>query len=74
MPVLDDNFAYLLTDEAGVTAAVDPAEAEKVRERVLHDDSQSPIDTYAQIMIWTRHSSIVTCARSFLYSSVNLNV
>lgn len=36
VPVLDDNFTYLLTDEAGVTAAVDPAEAEKVRERVLH--------------------------------------
>lgn len=30
VPVLDDNFAYLLTDEAGVTAAVDPAEADKV--------------------------------------------
>lgn len=30
VPVLDDNFAYLLTDEAGVTAAIDPAEADKV--------------------------------------------
>lgn len=33
VPVLDDNFAYLLTDEAGVTAAIDPAEAEKVKKR-----------------------------------------
>ncbi|CAM9404188.1 unnamed protein product [Scytosiphon promiscuus] len=30
VPVLDDNFAYLLTDEAGVTATIDPAEADKV--------------------------------------------
>ncbi|CAM9478359.1 unnamed protein product [Ectocarpus sp. 6 AP-2014] len=32
VPVLDDNFAYLLSDAAGVTAAVDPAEADKVLE------------------------------------------
>lgn len=30
VPVLDDNFSYLLIDEMGVTAAVDPAEPEKV--------------------------------------------
>lgn len=30
VPVLDDNFAYLLVDESGVTAAVDPAQPEKV--------------------------------------------
>eukprot|EP00903_Cladosiphon_okamuranus_P014089 g13096.t1 len=30
VPVLDDNFAYLLTDEGGVTAAIDPADAKKV--------------------------------------------
>lgn len=30
MPILDDNFAYLLIDESGVAAAVDPAEPEKV--------------------------------------------
>lgn len=29
VPVLDDNFSYLLIDEMGVTAAVDPAEPEK---------------------------------------------
>lgn len=33
--VLDDNFAYLLTDEAGVTAAIDPAEADKVQPRPI---------------------------------------
>ncbi|CAM9520979.1 unnamed protein product [Ascophyllum nodosum] len=30
VPVLHDNFAYLLIDESGVTAAVDPAQPEKV--------------------------------------------
>lgn len=36
VPVLEDNFAYLLTDEAGVTAAVDPAEADKVNTPDIH--------------------------------------
>lgn len=31
VPVLRDNFAYLLIDESGFTAAVDPAQPEKVR-------------------------------------------
>lgn len=35
VPVLDDNFAYLLIDEAGVTAAIDPAEADKVAVLVI---------------------------------------
>lgn len=30
VPVLADNFAYLLIDESGVTAAIDPAQPEKV--------------------------------------------
>lgn len=31
VPVLSDNFAYLLIDNAGVTAAVDPAQPDKVK-------------------------------------------
>lgn len=31
MPVLHDNYSYLLIDDAGVTAAIDPAEPRKVR-------------------------------------------
>lgn len=31
VPVLRDNFAYLLIDGSGFTAAVDPAQPEKVR-------------------------------------------
>lgn len=31
VPVLSDNFAYLLIDDSGVTAAIDPAEPDKVR-------------------------------------------
>lgn len=30
VPVLHDNFAYLLVDGSGVTAAIDPAQPEKV--------------------------------------------
>lgn len=30
VPVLADNFAYLLIDEAGITAAIDPAQPDKV--------------------------------------------
>lgn len=37
VPVLSDNYAYLLIDPVtGKTACVDPAEPEKVRRRVTY--------------------------------------
>lgn len=36
VPTLEDNFAYLLIDESGVTAAIDPAEPDKVSNTLEH--------------------------------------
>ena len=51
VPVLEDNYAYLIVDdENGVTAAVDPAEPRKVLE-AAHAAGVPPIS----IILTTHH-------------------
>ena len=38
VPVLSDNYAYLLVDSDGMTAAVDPVEPEKVLSAAARED------------------------------------
>lgn len=37
VPVLSDNYAYLLIDSNGVTAAVDPVEPQKVTQAATNE-------------------------------------
>ena len=60
MPVLDDNFSYLLIDEMGVTAAVDPAEPAKVRCLRYHTPYDSIIACSALQDHYTEHTLLYT--------------